>query len=98
MEASGNEGASFERSYHRAALVIWRRERYAEVLLQAGVAAVLPYLKERIEAAGAKNAPSSTREEARTLARRGGEGGEKAPEESSLWEARRTEKKEGMVS
>ena len=23
MEASGNEGASFERSYHRAALVIW---------------------------------------------------------------------------
>lgn len=24
-EATGNEGASFERSYHRAALVIWRR-------------------------------------------------------------------------
>lgn len=50
MEASGNEGASFERSYHRAALVLWRRERYAEVLLQAGVAAVLPLLKEKVEA------------------------------------------------
>lgn len=55
MEASGNEGASFERSYHRAALVIWRRERYAEVLLQAGVVAALPYLKEKIEACAVKN-------------------------------------------
>ncbi len=45
-EASGNEGASYERSYHRAALVLWRRDRYAEVLLQAGVVAALPYLKE----------------------------------------------------
>jgi hypothetical protein len=30
-EASGNEGASFERSYHRAVLVLWRRDRYAAV-------------------------------------------------------------------
>jgi len=45
-EASGNEGASYERSYHRAALVLWRRDRYAEVLLQAGVVAALPYLKQ----------------------------------------------------
>lgn len=29
MEASGNEGASYERSYHRAAVVLWRRDRYA---------------------------------------------------------------------
>ncbi len=69
-EASGNEGASFERSYHRAALVIWRRERYAEVLLQAGVGAVLPYLKERIEAAGSNGAPSTARQEAVILADR----------------------------
>ena len=41
MEASGNEGASFERSYHRAALVIWHRQHYAKVLLQAGVGAAL---------------------------------------------------------
>ena len=45
-EASGNEGASYERSYHRAALILWRRDRYAEVLLQAGVVAGLPYLKQ----------------------------------------------------
>ena len=69
MEASGNEGASFERSYHRAALVIWRHERYAEVLLQAGVAAVLPYLKERIEACNEKKSPPAAREEAVALAR-----------------------------
>mgnify|MGYP001274333180 CR=1 FL=1 len=50
MEASGNEGASFERSYHRAALVIWPRERFACVLLQAGVSAAIPHLRERIEA------------------------------------------------
>jgi len=48
MGSSGNEGASFERSYHRAAVVIWQEARYAEVLLQAGVGAVLPYLKERL--------------------------------------------------
>ena len=70
MEASGNEGASFERSYHRAAIVIWRRENYAEVLLQSGVAAVLPYLKERIEGAEAKGAPATARAEAVALARR----------------------------
>ena len=45
-EASGNEGASYERSWHRAALVLWRNDRYAEVLLQAGVVAALPYLKQ----------------------------------------------------
>jgi hypothetical protein len=70
MEASGNEGASFERSYHRAAIVIWRRERYAEVLLQSGVAAVLPFLKDCIEGAEAKGAPASAQAEAVALARR----------------------------
>ncbi len=70
MEASGNEGASFERSYHRAALVIWRRDRYAEVLLQAGVESALPCLEERVAAAGAKGAPRAARGEALSLARR----------------------------
>lgn len=68
-EASGNEGASFERSYHRAALVVWRRERYAEVLLQAGVAAALPYLKEKVEACAAQPALPTARQEALALAR-----------------------------
>ncbi|PYO52883.1 MAG: hypothetical protein DMD83_24930, partial [Candidatus Rokuibacteriota bacterium] len=48
-EATGNEGASFERGYHRAALLTWPRERFADVLLQAGVGAALPYLRDRIE-------------------------------------------------
>ena len=43
-EASGNEGATYERSYHRAALVLWRQDRSIDVLLQAGVVAALPYL------------------------------------------------------
>ncbi len=45
-EASGNEGATYERSYHRAVLVLWHRNRTAEVLLQAGVVTALPYLKQ----------------------------------------------------
>src|SRR5439155_21640335 len=55
-EASGNEGASYERSYHRAALVLWPQERYADVLLQAGVVAALPYLNQLI-ADGKKSRP-----------------------------------------
>jgi hypothetical protein len=35
-EATGNEGASFERSYRRAALILWHRNRSADVLLQGG--------------------------------------------------------------
>lgn len=70
LEASGNEGASFERSYHRAALVLWRREGYAEVLLQAGVAAVLPLLREKIEACSIARVPAGVRKEAVSLARR----------------------------
>jgi len=53
-EASGNEGATYERSYHRAALVLWRQSRCVDVLLQAGVVAALPYLKQL--AAGGKRA------------------------------------------
>jgi len=43
-EATGNEGASFARTYRRAALVIWPRRRWLAVLAQAGVRATLPYL------------------------------------------------------
>ena len=51
MEASGNEGATYERSYHRAALVLWPANRMIDVLLGAGVVATLPYLK-RLAAGG----------------------------------------------
>jgi len=67
-EASGNEGASYERAYHRAVVVLWRRERYAGVLLQTGVGAALPYLREKSEAARAPGATEAARREARELA------------------------------
>ncbi len=43
-EATGNEGASFERTYRRAALVLWPRARFLAVLSQAGSAVTMPYL------------------------------------------------------
>ena len=57
-EASGNEGATYERSYHRAALVLWRQNRSVDVLLQAGVVAALPYLK-RLAAGGKRARPEA---------------------------------------
>ena len=45
-EATGNEGATFERTYRRAALVLWPRARKLAVLNQAGLAATLPYLSD----------------------------------------------------
>jgi predicted 2-oxoglutarate/Fe(II)-dependent dioxygenase YbiX len=48
-EATGNEGASFERTYRRAALVLWRRDRFLAVLNQAGLSTTLPYLRDLTE-------------------------------------------------
>jgi hypothetical protein len=45
-EATGNEGASFERTYRRAGLVMWPRARRLTVLNQAGLGATLPHLEE----------------------------------------------------
>ena len=45
-EATGNEGASFERSYRLAALVLWPIRRRLAVLNQGGLRATLPYLAE----------------------------------------------------
>lgn len=36
-EATGNEGASFDRTYSHAALVIWPRARYLAIINQAGL-------------------------------------------------------------
>jgi len=58
-EATGNEGASFERSYRRAALVIWPQDRFVDVLLQAGPAAALPYFKDRVQASNSLSAPAA---------------------------------------
>ena len=43
-EATGNEGASFERTYRRAALVLWPRANTLAILNQAGLEVTLPYL------------------------------------------------------
>ena len=54
-EATGNEGASFERSYRRGALVLWPRARFFAVLTQAGPKVTLPCLADfaaRWEASG----------------------------------------------
>jgi predicted 2-oxoglutarate/Fe(II)-dependent dioxygenase YbiX len=56
-EATGNEGASFERTYARAALVIWPANRILAVLNQGGLEATLPFLGDltaRWQAAGPK--------------------------------------------
>jgi hypothetical protein len=49
LGSTGNEGASFERSYHRAALVIWRKDKYVDVLLKSGVENAIAYLKKYID-------------------------------------------------
>lgn len=97
MEASGNEGASFERSYHRAAVVIWHRARYADVLLQAGVAAALPYLKQCIEACAARNAPAGSRKKAVALARRLVNAWKDAPDYRGYPQPGRPDKRDGML-
>jgi len=43
-EATGNEGGSYERFYHRAALILWPDRETEDVLLQAGPAAAVPHL------------------------------------------------------
>ncbi len=45
-EATGNEGASFERTYSRASLVLWPNARRLAVLNQAGLRTTLPYLED----------------------------------------------------
>lgn len=44
FEATGNAGASFERTYHRAALVVWPQAGKLGVIAAAGCAVFLPYL------------------------------------------------------
>jgi len=71
-EATGNAGASFERLYQCAALVLWPRTNRAAVLAAGGLAVSLPFLDELVrqwQAAG--QAPEDPlRTEARALAAR----------------------------
>ena len=69
QEATGNEGASFERTYSRAALVLWPKERRLAVLNQGGLPVTLPYLSELTErwAAGDQDRDSPLWREAHQL-------------------------------
>ncbi len=59
-KSTGNEGASFERSYRRATLVLWPRHRRLAVLNRGGLPATLPYLSQLTQAwAKADQAPDS---------------------------------------
>jgi len=64
-EASGNEGVTYERSYHRAALVLWPPKRTVGVLLQGGVGSAMHYLKRL--AAGGKTTHRETLATARRI-------------------------------
>jgi hypothetical protein len=69
-EATGNEGASFERSYQRAALVLWPQAQKLRLLARAGFAVSLPMLGSLVAALvdeGAE-ADSTTWREAHALA------------------------------
>jgi hypothetical protein len=50
-EATGNEGASFERTYRRAAVVLWPRQRGLAVLAQASPVSTVPLLEQLAETA-----------------------------------------------
>ena len=45
-EATGNEGASFDRTYRRAALVLWPDSRLLAVINQSGLQVTIPFLQD----------------------------------------------------
>ncbi len=49
-EATGNEGASFERSYQRAALVLWPHAKRLRLIARAGFVASIPALEGMVRA------------------------------------------------
>ena len=62
-EATGNEGASYERSYQCAALVLWPRSHRGSVLAAGGLSVSMPYLSALLERW--RQADASERENAR---------------------------------
>ncbi|HET6605604.1 MAG TPA: 2OG-Fe(II) oxygenase [Rhodopila sp.] len=56
-EATGNEGASFERTFRRAGLVLWPHARRLAVLNDAGLGTTLPYLEDLTARWAASEAP-----------------------------------------
>ena len=48
QEASGNEGASVEHVYRKAALVVWPREKTVETLARGGILGAIDYVEPRL--------------------------------------------------
>ena len=46
LHATGNEGVTLERTYRRAALVVWPREKTLDVVASAGIAGAVAWLAE----------------------------------------------------
>ena len=55
-EATGNEGASFSRTYHVAAMVVWARRHRLAVLAEGGLPATMPALAALAHACGSDRA------------------------------------------
>ena len=55
-EATGNEGASFSRTYHVAAMVVWPRRHRLMVLAEGGLPATMPALAALTHACGGNRA------------------------------------------
>ena len=68
-EAIGNEGASYERTYRRAALILWPRDRLLAVISQAGLGVTLPFLASLADRWSA-NGDNATLDQARVLSER----------------------------
>ena len=68
QEATGNAGASFERSYHCAALVLWPKMRQLAIINKAGFSAGLSVLREICQQLETGPHDSRLREQAHLLA------------------------------
>ena len=67
-EATGNEGVSFERSYRRAALVLWPRSHRLRLVAQAGLSSALPYLEQLVQSGHAATCDQADKLQAPQLA------------------------------
>jgi hypothetical protein len=66
QEATGNAGASYERTYSRTALILWPREQLLAVINQAGLVVTLPFLEDLV-GRWSSSGDVSIRERAREL-------------------------------